>query len=288
MANAAVTASDRFTFTLFLAGVLHAVLILGLGFTAPRVERPHVMEVTLAQHQARGPVRNADFLAQADQEGSGTAAEARLLASPHQARFHDDVIREIQPQEAQAAARAQAEARQAVVTTRGRSRATPLDESREPEPETVEAQEGKLARAVFSNDIASLEARLAERRQAYAKRPKIRTVSSVSTRRDRDATYVEAFRRKIELVGNLHYPEQARDRHLTGNVRLLVAIKADGRVDQVTVLKSSGQRLLDDAAKQSVRLAAPFQPFPATIRRDTDILQIIRTWKFAETLTSEA
>ncbi len=95
--------------------------------------------------------------------------------------------------------------------------------------------------------------------------------------------YMEGWRAKVERVGNLNYPYQAKRQKLSGNLLLDVAINADGTINAITVRRSSGHKLLDDFAVRAVELAAPFDPFPANIRVDTDILHITRTWKFRET-----
>lgn len=282
-ASAAVSTGDRLSFTIFVAVVLHAILIFGVAFTAPRIELPNVMEVTLAQHQSSIADKNADFLAQANQKGSGSLDKAAMITSPHQSRFHDSDINEIQPEESRAAMKASESKRRQVITTTASSRRQYDNrKSSELRQEQTEVREAQLARAWQSDEISSLEARLAAKKQAYAKRPKVRTVSTISTRYDRDAAYVDAFRSRVEEIGNKNYPEAAKRRNLYGNVRLLVAVLPSGRVKEIVVLKSSGHRVLDEAARQSVRLAEPFMPFPASIRKDTDILQVIRTWKFSD------
>ncbi|HCT41252.1 MAG TPA: energy transducer TonB [Moraxellaceae bacterium] len=282
-ASAAVSTGDRLSFTIFVAVVLHAILIFGVAFTAPRIELPNVMEVTLAQHQSSTADKDADFLAQANQKGSGSLDKAAMITSPHQSRFHDSDINEIQPEESRAAMKASESKRRQVITTTASSRRQYDNrKSSELRQEQTEVREAQLARAWQSDEISSLEARLAAKKQAYAKRPKVRTVATISTRYDRDAAYVDAFRSRVEEIGNKNYPEAAKRRNLYGNVRLLVAVLPSGRVKEIVVLKSSGHRVLDEAARQSVRLAEPFMPFPASIRKDTDILQVIRTWKFSD------
>ena len=95
-----------------------------------------------------------------------------------------------------------------------------------------------------------------------------------------DAFYLNSWRRKIETIGNLNYPVEARKRKLYGDLRLMVAILPDGTLKEVELLQSSGHRVLDDAAVRIVRLAAPFAPFPDELRQTTDVLEIIRTWQF--------
>lgn len=288
-ASAAVSSSDRLSFTIFVAVMLHAILIFGVVFTAPKVNMPHVMEVTLAQHRSKDADKDADFLADANQQGSGTLDKAALITSPHQTRFQAQSINEIQPEESVAMSRAASAQQKQVLTTTSRStRLVDNRKAREQRELAEQRQAQLLAMARESDEIASLQARLDAKKQAYAKRPRVRVVSTVSTKYDRDAAYVDAFRSRVEEIGNKNYPALARQRRIFGNVRLMVAILPTGQVKDVTLLKSSGYPVLDQAAIQSVRLAAPFQPFPAAIRRDTDILQIIRTWKFAERLSSES
>lgn len=288
-APAVVSTSDRLSFTVFVAVVLHVILAFGIVFTVPEVHLPHVMEVTLAQHRSRDADKNADFLGDANQRGSGTQDNAALITSPHQSRFHADTINEIQPEEQRVITRSSSTAHKQVIVTTAPSRLRRDNrKAQQLRQEQSEAREGLLAMARQSEEISSLEARLAAKKQAYAKRPRVRAVSTVATKYDRDAAYVDAFRGRVEEIGNKNYPALARQKKIYGNVRLMVWIDATGHVKKIDVLKSSGRQILDDAARQSVRLAEPFQPFPAAIRKDTDILQIIRTWKFADRLSSDS
>ena len=93
---------------------------------------------------------------------------------------------------------------------------------------------------------------------------------------------MEAWRAKVERVGNLNYPEAARKRNLSGSLILDVALSADGSINQITIRRSSGQKVLDDAAIRIVELASPYAPFPAQVRKETDILHITRTWQFLD------
>ncbi len=131
-----------------------------------------------------------------------------------------------------------------------------------------------------SLEIASLEARLDLHQQQNANRPKVRRLYSASTRQSYDAAYLDSWRRKVERVGNLNYPEEAHQRGLYGSLRLLVVIQPDGSLKRVEILKSSGHTLLDDAAKRIVHMSAPFAPFPPELRKQADLVEIIRTWRF--------
>ena len=128
-------------------------------------------------------------------------------------------------------------------------------------------------------EIARLNAKLVADTAAFANRPRRKAISA-STQEYRYASYLEAWRRKVEAIGNLNYPEEARKRKLYGNLILQVGVRADGSLEEVRVLRSSGSTLLDEAAVRIVHLAAPFAPFPPDIRQETDFLDITRTWQF--------
>lgn len=127
--------------------------------------------------------------------------------------------------------------------------------------------------------IASLSAEIRRKLEAKAKRPRRKFISA-STKEYRYASYMEAWRAKVERVGNLNYPDAARKQNLSGNLILDVALNDDGSINQITIRRSSGQKILDDAAIRIVELASPFAPFPGQIREETDILHITRTWQF--------
>lgn len=130
-----------------------------------------------------------------------------------------------------------------------------------------------------SMEMASLNAELEQRLEALAKRPRRKYISA-RTKEYKYAAYLEAWRSKVERVGNLNYPDSARNQKLSGSLLLDVALRPDGSVAEITVRRSSGHQLLDEAAINIVRLAAPYAPFPPDIRKEVDVLHITRTWQF--------
>jgi protein TonB len=277
-----IGAGDRLSFTVFLAIALHAALILGVTFTYVTSEpTSHTMEVTLAHKRSRNPPDKADFLAQFSQTGSGTLEKKELLTAPTEARFQDTEVRETSQLMPQQMTRKSVEQQQAVVTTTLSSDQQVVVEKLldNPSPEETESTGNKsiMTRAL---EIASLEARLERQRQIYAKRPRIKRLTSLSTASSSDAFYLNSWRRKVESVGNLNYPSEARRSKLYGSLRLMVAILPDGSIKEIALLESSGHKVLDDAALRIVRLSAPFAPFPDELRQTTDVLEIIRTWQF--------
>ena len=126
--------------------------------------------------------------------------------------------------------------------------------------------------------VARLEAQIDRDLQELAKRPRKKFIGA-RAQEYRFAQYVEDWRQKVQRVGTLNYPDAARGK-LYGSLLLSVSIRADGSVDKVGVQRSSGHKVLDDAAVRIVKMAAPYAPFPPDIRKDYDIIEITRTWKF--------
>lgn len=277
-----VSPADRLSFTLFLAVAVHATLIFGLGFAQEKpAAAARTLEVTIARHQAERPVKDADFLAQADQEGSGDQADKAELTTTELADFADSKVERVQLQAPSVTEPRQYQPQRLVITTQGESPRkvsvrTPDDDN----PARPLPISDTHSLAALSQEIASLQARLDNQRQAYAKRPRIHRLTSVSAKAHFEALYIDAFRRDVEAMGTRHFPRRALTEQKFGNVRLMVAINADGSVREIDVLQSSGHGFLDEAAVQSVRLAAPFSPFSTEMREKADVLEIIRTWKF--------
>ncbi|MFT7686317.1 MAG: protein TonB [Candidatus Azotimanducaceae bacterium] len=279
-----VNAYDRLSFTLFLAVALHAAVILGVTFTyLKKTPSTHTMEITLAQHRSKNKPDKADFLAQFSQAGSGTLSEKALLTSPTKAEFHDTVIRETMPIQQTASGSTTIQKQKPVITTTAQSGSkAAIDNKTDSDKPSTEPLKGEKSLLQRSLEIASLEARLDNQRQIYAKRPRIKRLTSLSTASSPDAYYLNSWRRKIEKVGNVNYPAEARRKNLYGSLRLMVAILPDGSLKEVALLESSGHRVLDDSAIRIVKLASPFAPFPDELRKSTDLLEIIRTWQFRE------
>lgn len=276
-----VDTGDRLSFTFFVAIILHAFVLLGIGFKMPEHKNTsQTIEITLATHKSVHEPKEADFLAQHNQEGSGTLDEAKQLTTERQAQFADTEVRDVSPLQQQAASVRKIRDQQLLSTTAQAERKTQIKLNPDEQEQREELAGTTREQMLVSSEIASLQAKLDKQRQEYAKRPRVRTLTSVSTKASFDAKYLNDWSVKIEQVGNKNYPREALSRHITGNLRLSVMINPDGTIYEIKVLQSSGQRILDDAARQIVRLSAPFTSFPPEIRKHADRLQIIRTWRF--------
>ncbi|MBP8924552.1 MAG: energy transducer TonB [Pseudomonadales bacterium] len=272
-------ANDRLFFALVVALLVHAGLILGVGFAPEEhAPAPRSLEITLAQLQEDIADPDADFLAQSNQHGSGTLSTAASLSTPVAAERDAAIVQEVLRQTS-APPPAQVTPSTLLNTTSDAPTSTPIL-STEQSASPVGAPDQTPDNARSAAEIASLMARLDTQQRAYAKLPRVYRLTSVSTRAALDATYLLNWTQRIETIGNNNYPLEARTRRLYGDLRLLVAVAPDGSVKEVRVLQSSGYRLLDDAAIRIVRLAEPFDAFPPELRAEADVLEIIRTWQF--------
>ena len=95
--------------------------------------------------------------------------------------------------------------------------------------------------------------------------------------------YVESWRQKVERNGNFNYSQSAKDK-ARGDPVVIVAIRSDGSVEDVTIVRSSGRADLDEAVGRIVRLNAPYSVFPQNIAAKYDVIEIRRVWRFDETL----
>lgn len=273
-----------------LSLLLHAVIILGVGFKVPDPRQfkdaTQPMDVVLVNAKTEAKPKQADAYAQHSLDGGGNTDADRRAKSPlpvakestkqEALKLAERRVKELEQQAKQVMTRPKPAPAAPVVPA-----APPAPKpAPEPEPEP-QAQAGVTAADLLarSAEIARLEAQISRDWEAYQKRPRRRFVGA-RTQEFRFARYVEDWRLKVERIGELNYPQAARDQRLYGSLVVTVSIKADGSLEKVEVNRPSGHKILDDAAVRIVKLAAPFAPFPADISKDTDILSITRTWTF--------
>jgi protein TonB len=80
----------------------------------------------------------------------------------------------------------------------------------------------------------------------------------------------------------MNFPQVAKRRRATANPVLEVVIGANGKLGAIVVRRSSGRKDLDQAALSILRLASPFDPFPADVRKKYDELRFAYEWQFLE------
>jgi len=276
-----ITSADRMSFSLFLATAFHALILLGISFALPDKtleDFQRSLDVVLATEFSEKRPDEADFVGQADQIGGGQSDEVEKPSTTEITPFPDEKLNEVSQQKSIKEVKTQVDENQVLTST---------DSSKiqiQPDTQPLEEQEAvkPLSAAEFYNssqEIASITAQLEEENRNRAKKPRKRQVSA-SIHRATDALYLDAWRRKIEKIGNLNYPEKAKRNGIFGSLSLKVSINKDGTVNDISVRRSSGHKILDDSAIRIVRLAAPFAPLTKDIMVDTDILEIIRVWHF--------
>lgn len=281
-APAPVNSGDRLGFTLFLALALHALLILGVTFKlSDGKQTPPTLEITLATHKSQQAPEKADFLAQHNQQASGTGKEAKQLTSERDAEFADTQIRETNPRPQLRATDPSKRQLQQQVTTSGDSqfKAQKFVKSKDSQEQEKRAGE-QVENTQLTTEIASLKAKLDKQRQTIANRPRVLRMTSVSAKASADAAYLNKWSSKVEFVGNRNFPQEALNQKIFGKLRLTTTLYANGTIKNVQIDQSSGFRVLDDAALQIIHLASPFAAFPPEIRKDYDEMQITRTWHF--------
>ncbi|HWU78007.1 MAG TPA: energy transducer TonB [Rhodanobacter sp.] len=264
--------------TLLFSLLLHGVLLLGITFHFAR-SRPSLptLDVTLVNVANREAPDKADFLAQANNRGGGRGDR---VARPSQlfsgALPKPDPGIAAQPTETATPPPRTATPTRMVTTTGASDFSVDSDTAQtEVDPQQAAPNAADLRR---QQAIAQLAAELRRKKVDYAKRPKVKYLTA-NTREYAFAAYMRGWSDRVERVGNLNYPEEARRRGLHGNVLLTVVLNLDGSIKSIDVIQSSGEKILDAAAERIVRLAAPFPPAPRT-GEHIDELNITRTWQF--------
>ncbi|TVP80990.1 energy transducer TonB [Thioalkalivibrio sp.] len=273
---------SRLGLTLFLALVLHALVILGVGFEMLSGERPDqvTLDVTWvdAPDSAQEP-EVAEHIATEAQIASGAADESQVARSPDTI---GERMAEPEPVEAlRPPAEALAQPEPDPLTTVAPEPDT-APEPRELEPvEAAEATEAPSAAMLMARGLEAARATPGETAQPLLSRAS-RTLylDTLAARAAPEAAYLEAWIRKVERIGNLNYPDEARRQGLSGSLVLSVRLDAEGRVQNIGIAQSSGEPILDQAAMRIVELAQPFAPFTESMREQYDHIVITRTWAF--------
>ena len=268
--------SDRMSLTFTLATLLVAALVFGISFVNQAKKRPQhlpTLDVILVQKKNADAPEKADFLAQSNQQGGGSSEEKsrpqnRISGpTPDQSGLSPVRMRKSTPKPSVK------KHEQLISNLNARTQVLAdekPDKEKKPQKPRKTAELENLAMAKLENEIS-------DRIKKYARKPKKKYISA-STREDIYARYLHGWAAQVKRMGNLNYPEEARRLHLTGELILSVGIRRDGSVAEILVLKPSGHRVLDNAARHIVEISAPFAPLPENSAED--ILYITRTWQF--------
>jgi len=274
-----ITDNDRFGMTFFLATIFHGMVILGITFSiSPLAENNNTpaLDIILVQTKSPLDVDKADYLAQVSQQGGGSAEEKarpRELFSAPSLSTTPGVAMQTSTQQVQK----QKQNEQLALLTQKES-----DYRIDSEKKPVKADDETTITTTSTNQntqIARLAAEISNSIEEQASMDRTRYLNS-STKEFAPAQYMREWIDRVERVGNLNYPDQARRNKLSGTLILDVVINADGELIKTDLRQSSGHQILDDAAKRIVKLAAPFSAFPKKLRKEADVIHITRSWEF--------
>lgn len=257
--------------------LLHAVVLLTLNFKFPDASRAFqdkALEIILVNSKSARKPTKAQALAQTNLDGGGDTDQDRRIKTPLPPSPRQKSGSELE----QAEKRVQAlEAQQQRLLAQARGKGTAPKTDKEAQPEPVPIPSGRdLANSALA--MARLQGEIARDMDEYNKRPRVKRLGT-RVEEYRFAQYVEDWRLKVERIGTLNYPEAAKGK-LFGSLILSVTITSDGSIDKIEIDRSSGHRILDDAARRIVQMAAPYAAFPPDIRRDFERLEITRTLTF--------
>jgi periplasmic protein TonB len=270
---------DRLQTTVFLTALFHMVLVLGVTFSTPPVQDPNkipTLDVLLVSEEMPASERNdqARYLAQRTQEGAGNMDKPERSRMPSANGSPDDSVGEIDGT-GKASALDGPTGGEASILAAGRGRgelvymANANEANVTTRPRKVHA--GAATPMPSATDDADLRLKGPRSRELLV---------TASTRESRVAVYLDAWRRKVERVGTLHFPDEARRRNLRGSPVLEVVLRADGGLAEVRVRRSSGYVELDQAAVRVLKIASPFDPFPRSIASHHDTLRFSYEWQF--------
>lgn len=274
--------SSRLDVAIFISIIFHAVVLFGVTFKlpTPKIENAITpLEVVLVNSKSISKPYKADTLAQANLDGGGNTDDNRRAKTPFP----------LSPKHKQSIDVTKAKQKTKQLEQEAKKLMTAVNSKQSIHQSNSRLEKSEQAKKIpdafdliqRSREIIRLEAQIAKDYEAYQKRPKRKFIGA-RTKEYRFARYVEDWRVKVERIGNLNYPEAAKRDRLYGHLQLTVGIMADGNLESIEINRSSGKKILDEAAINIVKLAGQngFAPFPPDISRDTDILHITRTWVF--------
>jgi periplasmic protein TonB len=275
----------RFQAALAASILLHLVIVLFVTVKLP--EKPpgnanQSLDVVMVNAKSKNKPLKADALAQHNLDGGGNTDKALRAKSPLPVPQTDDKMNDITLAQRRVQQLEQ-EMRKMIVRPKVDARvktapAQPAEQTPTTAPVTPDAADIVQRRL----SIAQLQARISKDLIAYQERPRRKFIGA-RAREYRFARYVEDWRIKVERVGEVNYPQSARERKIYGSLVVTVNIKSDGSVERVELSRSSGHKILDNAARRIIKLAAPYAQFPPNIAKDTDIISITRTMTFTRT-----
>ena len=274
--------SSRLDVAILISFIIHTIIVFGVTFKLPSTNfnnKVKPLEVVLVNSKSKSEPHKANSLAQANLDGGGNTDDNRRAKTPFPLPPKNKQLIDVTKAK-QKTKQLEQEAKKLMTAVNSKKKISQSN-SRMEKSKKGEKTPNTTDLIQRSREIIRLEAQIAKDYEAYQKRPKRKFIGA-RTKEYRFARYVEDWRVKVERIGNLNYPEAAKKDRLYGSLQLTVGIMANGKLESIEINRSSGNKILDEAAINIVKLAGQngFAPFPPEISRDTDILHITRTWMF--------
>ncbi len=273
-----VTANDRMGMTFFFALIFHGIVILGITFvSSPSAKQkiPPSLDVILVNTSNSETPDEADYLAQTTQDGGGNSEEkvrrTDLFSAPTLSKTPGITAEQsvtMQPVKKQ-------QVEKAFLTATKSDYKIRTDDKQKNEQVLDQPTRPKQKNELTARMVEELSLTF----QEYSQKPKEKYLTS-RTREYIAASYMRKWVDKVERLGNADYPDAAIRNKLSGTLILDVVINADGSLREINLRRSSGHQVLDDAARRIVRMSSPFDPFPAKLQKQADVIHITRSWQF--------
>jgi protein TonB len=245
---------------------------------APKAPKSPVFDIALVNFADDKAPEKADFIANANQQGSGSKKEKSRITS----RFAADEPNLDNGEDIATAEKTVVEVvpklTPEILTTKGKTKK--IVNKKPEEKEQVKPVKRQVQNTEQTEAIAKLMAEMSQQEERYAKRPRIHFIDSLSAKGSVEAEYILNWSKKLERIGNINFPPKALALSLSGTLILNATLDRAGRVIEIQITTSSGSKILDDGAIKIVKLAAPYEPLPTKIRSRYDRLNITRTVVF--------
>ena len=271
--------ADRFSFALGIAVLLHLLLFFGLNIQLPKAPLKRTLEVTLVIPTAdQQRPDKADVRAQQNQTASGIqgTAETARIAKKTQAEVKQVKVDVKQAERESESSKSVQDKQQIATDQQSKNKAKPK------EIEETTNFKKKFTPEMLAQQISEVSTELTDLMARQISTKKVAYVNTINAHKYQAAAYEKSWQDKVQRIGNMNYPEAARNGKLSGSLELSVGINTDGSLYRVDILRSSGHKELDVAAINIVKLAAPYAKLPEGVRDEVDILFIKRRWIFSQ------
>lgn len=271
--------SDSLSFWLFIAAVIHAIVLIGVVFVPPKPQIVgKAIEVTIVNSTAKRAPENAKYFAQNNQIAAGLEAQKPMPVEKKKPSSGENY----QQQQESKTAKSQTRIQHRLITQKNAlHKLTSAEKHQQKEVDNENTQsQPELSMEELDKQIAQLGAKVQEIKESSEK-TRVKSMNAISAHRYVAAQYVKDWERKVERIGNLNYPKINGSQDFSGTLSMDVGVNADGSIYDIKIVKSSGTLELDEAAKRIVNMSAPFAPLPEPITKELDVLRIRRVWSFS-------